>query len=350
MATVTGERVAAPVAGSPAAGAAAARGVADWVLAALCTWVVAGAYLDVWAHSHRALLESFLTPWHAVLYSGMLTTSAYLMLLRRHRRAAGLPWDWRSGYGLSLTGCALFALSGAADAAWHTLFGIETGLNGLISPPHVMLTASAGLIVSGPLRVAWSAPGRRASWPAVVSAALVLSSLTFLTQFDHPLSNLWSAGAGPPAALGLRGDSLQLGLLGILLQTGLLASVVLLLVSRFRLPFGALTAIVGINGLLVTAVDGVSVMTLVAVAMGAAGDLLLRALDPSPARPARLRLFAAIWPGAVYVVYFVELLARSGVWWPLHVWTGSVLIAAAEGWLISYLIVPEGRAVRADRG
>jgi hypothetical protein len=277
----------------------------------------------------------------------MLVTTGYLLLLRRHRLAGGRPWEWSTGYGLSLTGCGLFVASGVCDAVWHTVFGIETGLNGLISPPHVLLTVSAGLVVSGPLRVAWSGAGRHASWPAVISAALVLSSLTFLTQFDHPLSNLWSTGPLPTRALGLRGDTLELGILGILVQTGLLSGLVLLLVSRLQLPPGALTVILGINGFLVTAVDHVGAMTLIAVAMGAAGDLLVWALGPSPTRPLRLRLFATLWPAAVYLVYFLELLGDRGVWWPLHVWTGSILIAATEGWLLSYLVVPGGRTVAA---
>jgi hypothetical protein len=344
MATVTAERSALhSAAAGPAAGATAAAGAADWTLAALCCWVVGGGYLDIWAHSHLRLFESFLTPWHAVLYSGMVATAAYLLLLRRSRLARGLPWDRASGYGLSLTGCGLFAASGAADGVWHTLLGIETGTNGLISPPHVLLTISTGLIVSGPLRVAWRTERGRASWPAVISAALLLSVLTYLTQFDHPLSNLWSAGDAPVAVLGVRPREMQLGILGILVQTGLLAGLVLLLVAHLRLPRGSLTVILGINGFLITAVDHVGVLAVLAVAMGLLGDLLLWALRVGPGRPGRLRLFAATWTAGVYILYFVDLLASRGVWWPTHVWTGTIMLAAVEGWLISYLVAPTTR-------
>jgi hypothetical protein len=336
------------VAARPGSGATAAAGAADWMLVALGCWVLGGGYLDIWAHSHLRLVESFLTPWHAVLYSGMLATTAYLLLLRRSRLARGLPWDRASGYGLSLSGCALFGLSGVADGVWHTVFGIEIGINGLISPPHVLLALGTGLIVSGPLRVAWRAERGRASWPAVISAALLLSVLTYLTQFDHPLSNLWSAGDAPVAVLGVRPREMQLGILGILVQTGLLAGVVLLLVAHLRLPRGSLTVILGINGFLITAVDQIGVLALLAVAMGVLGDLLLWALRVAPGRPDRVRLFAAAWAAGVYVLYFAELLASRGVWWPTHVWAGTIMLAAVEGWLISYLVAPTARPEASD--
>ncbi|TMC31860.1 MAG: hypothetical protein E6J32_02095 [Chloroflexi bacterium] len=43
----------------------------EWTVVVLCTWLMSGAYLDAWAHRHLARLETFFTPWHAVLYSGM---------------------------------------------------------------------------------------------------------------------------------------------------------------------------------------------------------------------------------------------------------------------------------------
>jgi hypothetical protein len=352
MGTATEERSTAlrPAAPWPAADAPASPGSADWMVVTLCAWIVGGAYLDVWAHLHLALFESFFTPWHAVLYSGMVATTAYLIVLWRRSRAAGTAWDWTSGYGLSLAACALFAASGVTDAAWHTVFGIETGLNGLISPPHVLLVVSACLIVSGPMRVAWNRGRARAPWPAVISAALLLSFLTFLTQFDHPLSSAWAGEPAPLAVLRLRRDGMELGILGVLVQTGLVTGLVLLLVSRFQLPWGTLTLVLGLNGFLITAVDRVSGLTLVAVAMGAVGDLLLGLLRPSPASPVRLRVFAALWPAAAYAVYFLELLATGGVWWPLHVWTGTVLIAGAEGWLLSFLVLPGGRVAGSHHG
>src|SRR5260221_10518111 len=42
----------------------------DRFMIILTSWFIGGLYLDGWAHSHIPQLETFFTPWHAVLYSG----------------------------------------------------------------------------------------------------------------------------------------------------------------------------------------------------------------------------------------------------------------------------------------
>lgn len=127
------------------------------VTAGLCAWVAAGMVLDAWAHQNLGQLETFFTPWHAVLYSGLLAVMAWLgglaMAARRVRpEGARVP----VGYGLGLVGAAVFALSGMADAAWHTVFGIEQNLEAALSPPHLGLFLGALLVFTTPLRSAWS--------------------------------------------------------------------------------------------------------------------------------------------------------------------------------------------------
>jgi hypothetical protein len=73
-------------------------------------------------------------------------------------------------------------------------------------------------------------------------------------------------------------------------------------------------------------------------------------LAPSPIRRVQLRLFAALWPIAAWTLYFLALLAGPGVWWPLHVWAGTVLMTGAEGWLLSHLVVPGGSMTGSRRG
>src|SRR5258708_2702731 len=45
-----------------------------WILALLVAWIVAGAMSDAWAHNNIASLETFFTPWHAILYSSIAVT------------------------------------------------------------------------------------------------------------------------------------------------------------------------------------------------------------------------------------------------------------------------------------
>src|ERR1700687_2965881 len=167
----------------------------EWTVVALCTWLMAGAYLDSWAHRHLARLETFFTPWHAVLYSGMFAILAFLAITAQRNRDRGYSLDrvLPAGYSLSLIGCVLFGVGGVIDMVWHLRFGIEVSLAALLSPPHLLLMLALGLIVTGPLRAAWRRPVSRAPFTAVISASLLLSMFTFFNQFDQPLVNTWAA-------------------------------------------------------------------------------------------------------------------------------------------------------------
>ena len=47
----------------------------DWAMVVLCSWVLVGGCLDARAHLH-GLVETFFTPWHAVLYAGFLAVAS----------------------------------------------------------------------------------------------------------------------------------------------------------------------------------------------------------------------------------------------------------------------------------
>jgi hypothetical protein len=104
----------------------------DWLMAACGSWLIGGLYLDGWAHVHIPALESFFTPWHAVLYSGYIAGAGALALtLRRNRLRGASRWDaLPAGYGLSLVGAFIFFFGGLADMVWHIVFGIEVGVEG----------------------------------------------------------------------------------------------------------------------------------------------------------------------------------------------------------------------------
>ena len=83
----------------------------DMVTATLCGWVVAGMTLDAWAHQNLDRLETFFTPWHAVLYSGFAALLGWIVarvLATGLRRGGGVP----VGYGLGLAG------AGSPPASW----------------------------------------------------------------------------------------------------------------------------------------------------------------------------------------------------------------------------------------
>ena len=311
----------------------------EWTVVALCTWLMAGAYLDSWAHRHLARLETFFTPWHAVLYSGMLAILAFLAITAQRNRDRGYSLDrvLPAGYSLSLIGCVLFGVGGVIDMAWHLRFGIEVSLAALLSPPHLLLMLALGLIVTGPLRAAWRRPVSRAPFTAVISASLLLSMFTFFNQFDQPLVNTWAATHAATT------DTIrylqQLGILGIMVQTALLTGMVLYLLNRFTLPFGSITLLAGLNGALLGSLEQHFDLIPVAIVGGLLGDLVMMWLRPGPDRVTALRVAAFVGPVAVSSLYLLFLEVTRGIGWPITLWLGSIVVSGAIGVLLSYLSV-----------
>jgi len=90
----------------------------DWIMAALGVLLMAGVIQDGWAHAHGLVDQSFVTPWHAIMYSCMLINGIVLgvmgvrNLLRGYTFRRGLPF----GYWTSLIGVMSLATVRAAAA------------------------------------------------------------------------------------------------------------------------------------------------------------------------------------------------------------------------------------------
>ncbi|HEY8201649.1 MAG TPA: hypothetical protein VII47_09870, partial [Actinomycetota bacterium] len=160
-----------------------------WAVVVLSALLVGGLYLDLWAHAHGRVDQSFFTPWHGLLYSAYALGAAFLTLVAYRSRQRGLPLGCLlpEGYGLSLAGAALFAVAGVGDMIWHMVFGIEREIDALFSPTHLMLAAGGILIVGGPLRAALRRPQVAGRLPVALSLAFVLAILGAMTQFASPL-------------------------------------------------------------------------------------------------------------------------------------------------------------------
>ncbi|MGH8507527.1 MAG: hypothetical protein ACREVH_02240, partial [Gammaproteobacteria bacterium] len=59
----------------------------DRIMVLLCGWLILGLYVDGWAHRHYPI-ETFFTPWHALLYSALLAVAS-LILVTVYRNPAG---------------------------------------------------------------------------------------------------------------------------------------------------------------------------------------------------------------------------------------------------------------------
>jgi len=340
----------------------------DALVAGLGVGFLGGAYLDVWAHVHVPELETFFTPWHAVFYAGFLSVTAVTvapLLLRREpgtSRLAMLP----DGYDLSLIGVLVFALGGVLDMLWHVAFGVEADVEALLSPSHLVLAAGSALFLTGPLRAAWRRDDAAASWPAMVSLALLLSVFSFFTQYVHHFGRPWPAAGNRPTAAVFatvasdplfRNAEIQnlyvahgLGVASVLLQAAVLSGIILLAIRRWgsELPTGALTMVFGLNALLIGAARDQLHLLPGALVAGVAADVLLRVLAPSATNVASARWFALVVPAVYFALYFGNIALTRGVWWSLPLWSGAIVLAGTVGWLVSWLAAPPMIPARAN--
>ncbi len=335
-----------------AAGRGPSRPRAGWgddlAAALLGTWVVAGLFLDGWAHLNQPGLETFFTPWHAIFYAGFLaSTVVFARLVARFQRGGRPdPALFPAGYGLGLVGVGLFMVGGFADGVWHTIFGVEVGVAALLSPSHLLLLTGGLLMVTSPVRSAWSSPELPARspalplLPAVWATALATAVVLFFFQY---LSAFVTRAPSRPAAGGPEGVLTTIvGVASVLVTNLILLAPVLLLVRRWRLPFGAVTLLAGAGAVGLTSLREFALGALVPamVAGGLATDLLVAWLRPGPDRPGAFRAVAVLAPLALWSAWMAGYALAYGIAWPPELWAGVLGMACLGGLGLSVLVLP----------
>jgi hypothetical protein len=298
--------------------------------------LVLGLYLDGWSFGGRP--GGAVTLWHGVLYLGFALTAGWILTRNQRRGAWSLP-AVPAGYRLALVGVGLAMVAVAGDTVWHTLFGASHGLGRLVSPFHLVLFTGACLLVSSALRAAWSGPGParvpglRAFWPVVLSTTLVVAMTAFFFQHTSPM-----AAAALPA-----GEAAQVyQLLGLLAHNLLFIAPVLLLLQRWQTPLGTFTVMAGSAALLLATQTGLGLVGLAGAAVlgGAAADVAVTVLRPSPQRPWAARTVAVVAPAVYWTSHFALLGAGYGARRDLEIWLGSVVWACLSGLTLALLMWP----------
>ena len=111
----------------------------DWGFSFLSIWLIGGLFLDGWAHAHDRVDDVFLTPWHAVLYSGALAIVLLLATTYAYGMTRGYAWPrvLPDGYGLSLIGAARVFHEQRAHHNHERAQGDANTLSGALASPDM---------------------------------------------------------------------------------------------------------------------------------------------------------------------------------------------------------------------
>ena len=323
---------------------------AHLVTGVLGLWMTFGSHVDGWAHTHlTSTQESFLTPWHGILYSGWLLLAAWIYL---HRN---LP-----AYRLGLIGAIGFGVGGVLDMAWHAAFGIEVDMEALISPPHLLLVTMHLLMISTPLRAAWmSEMPRRIGWrafgPAAASLTASVALVSFITPYGSPFNDYlpsveFAQGTFAPTTrfrLAQEGGMLTFFAATLLYVTPLLA-----MLKRWRPPFGTATLVIGVSAVGTMVVDPflleAPILALSGIGAGLFADILIAESDPGPQRRRSLLAFGAVTPVPLVALSLLAVELQWGLAWGVNFIIGAMVIASLVGFGLALAVAaPETTEVPA---
>lgn len=334
-------------------------GRTDLITVLFGTWLMVGLFLDGYAHTHILdELESFLTPWHAVFYSGFVATAIWITwtIVQRRTETVSLRGAVPAGYGLAVIGIVVFAVGGVGDAVWHTILGIEAGVDALLSPTHLLLFLGILLIMTTPIRASYlRSAGDRLRGADRYSVILSVTLTTALVAFFF--TYLWAPGRPGPAEQPFNGATgegelfVALGIGAIMISNLILLGPVAFTLGRWRPPLGLATiSWTAVNAVTAAAFD---LDIPLAIAVGATGgivaDVIIRATGAGPSNRTGTMLALTGAPIAAWSVYFLGVGMSGDLQWPPEIWGGAILFAALSGLGLSILTTDRRGSSSRDR-
>jgi hypothetical protein len=309
-------------------------------------WILFGLGLDGWAHSNRPELETFFTPWHGVFYSGFLASVAWVgyIIMRRRPHSDGFMAAVPDAYRLSLVGLAIFAVGGVGDGIWHTMWGIESDIDALLSPTHLLMLT--GMLTTGaaPIRNAWANPesaikqsSLKAFLPPLMSATFIAVSVSFFHWYANGFDNWWVTVVytGPN-----QDGSAARGILATLVTTAILVGTSLVLLRRWRTPMWSFSILFGVVGIFMAGLEAFESwwQILPAISGGYVFDLVISRNPVPTARSVRLGAMAApivMWSSATALFHGIW-----GVGWTAELWVGQIVMSALVGLGLALVAFP----------
>lgn len=311
------------------------------------SWLMIGIFLDGYAHTTRLdELESFFTPWHAVFYSGFLATTAWVGWIVYRNVRHGLRWRDAIpiGYGPTVFGLGLFGLGGVGDGIWHSIFGIEAGIEALLSPTHFMLFVGGLLGLSTVIRTSRArnpgsdlAAADRA--PLILSLLLVTAALAFFAVYMWIPAQIWAMGIPYEEAQGAVGFVVA----GALVATGVMLSPVLIVLRWWVLPPGVFMVVWPIVSAAIAVAFTMDLATSLAFGLvgGLAGELMRAALSPSPLRRGASLIVSSLPVVAAWIACLVAFEITDEIVWPPEIWSGLVVLSGLSALGLAWIALPD---------
>lgn len=280
-----------------------------------------------------------------------MLTAGWILLLLQDRRVPGrsLREAVPPGYELAVLSVGAFFVGFNGDAIWHTVFGIESDIDALLSPTHLLMAGALLAIASTPYRARRAATDATWSTDGVRVVSLLLTTLVagfFLLYLWTPSFGLGSAvwerylaEAGAPEFLS---EVSQIAVLGALFAvTGVVLLPVLLLARAGRPPVGAVFLVAFVPAVAVTGIrefnNGWALLAFLAAALVAEGVLTRVA----PGRRQLLWLGGLV-PLVLWSTYWVLFAAVLGTGWEVELYSGQVVSSVMVGTGLAALVAGPG--------
>ncbi len=310
--------------------------VFSWCFLGACFWLVIGISLDAWAHNHFRL-ETFWTPWHGVLYSGLLATAFVLPGVMLINRLKGISWRETipAGYEISVLGIIGSFIGGVGDMTWHLMFGIEQNIDAAFSPTHIALMLFFGFVVVGPFHALYVNKAQSSRALLLLSFALLLTYWSLISQGTSPYTSFWLVNTPKTNETGQ-----TVAVVSYIVQGGFLASLTMYLIRRWNLFFGFFLLALTICAIPLAAMQNNYIVIPIGAAAGLLIDVAYHFIRPSLGSIERFRLFIASVPGIWLLTYTLVVWAVYGTVWSTHLLVGSIVVTCILSWLLSGLMFP----------
>jgi hypothetical protein len=320
----------------------------DLVTAVLGGVPVLGLILDGWARLRAPAGGGPFTFPRLMLYGGFLACAAWMLSRHQVRRAwkiDAIPPGYRSG----LFGIVVALIGFAGQGLAGGLFTGQSAIVRLVNPFQILLLLGTAMLVSSGFRGAWGGPSParglslREFSPIMLSLIWVTTLVGFFFQYASPYVNWGRPRFDQVAAGSPQWDLVAVAAIFTVLVTNLLfLAPVILTLRRWQPPFGALTMVFGVTGLLESMLTGLSLAGAVAapLAAGLVADIAITRWPPEPDRPGRLRGLAMVTAFAFWVAYFAVLAVGFGTTWSPALWAGTTVFAGLSAWILAVLMQP----------